>query len=160
MVILRSGAIAKEVEPSGRVKIAAAPDNGRANEPWQWRLTIGDSPSSESNLNGQNLRLSIPGSTEEKVLELVCEKNLVTGVMRLETLSSQRDLERADGELMVIYMHSGQLAFDQHRLGPGDAAIISGSEHFTVRAEPVAEQADFALVRLGSATDTGLVWIP
>ncbi|SDR80797.1 hypothetical protein SAMN04489752_0319 [Brevibacterium siliguriense] len=160
MVILRSGAIAKEVEPSGRVKIAAAPDSGRANEPWQWRLTIGDSPSSESNLNGQNLTISNPGSEGEKILELMCEKNLVTGAMRLETLSSQRDFERADGDLIVIYMHTGELAFDQHRLGPGDAAIISGSEHRTVRAEPVADQVDFVLVRLGSATETGLVWIP
>lgn len=160
MVILRSEAIAKEVEPSGRVKIAAAPDNGRANEPWQWRLTIGDAPSSQSSFNGSNLRLCHPDSKEVRILELMYEKNLVTGTMRLETLSSRRDFERDDGVLMVIYMHTGELVFDQHRLRPGDAAIISGSEHHTVRAEPVAGQADFALVRLGSATGTGLVWIP
>ncbi len=160
MVIIRSSAIEKEIEPSGKLKIAAAPDNGRSNEPWQWRLTVGDEPSRESTLNGQSLTLEDPKSGSQKILELACEKKLVTGTMRSEVQDSRFELGREDGELVVIYMHTGELAFDQHCLRPGDAAILSGNEHYRVDARPTDGQAGFALIRLGSLAHTGLVWIP
>lgn len=160
MVIIRSSAIEKEVESAGTLKIAAAPDNGRSNEPWQWRLTVGDEPSRESTLNSQSLTLLDPKSGSHRILELAWEKNLVTGTMRSEVHDTRFELGREDGELVVVYMHTGELAFDQHRLRPGDAAILSGSEHYIVDARPTDSQAGFALIRLGSLVDTGLVWIP
>lgn len=159
-VIIRSSAIAREAEPSGKYKIAAAPDNGRSDEPWQWRLTVSDGQATEPLLNGQRLILHDPKFGVDRTLELACEKNLVSGTMRSEVLDSQLELSRQEGELIVIYMHVGELAFDQHSLGPGDAAIVSGNEHYKVNARPVAGPAGFALIRLGSLADTGLVWIP
>lgn len=160
MVIIRSSAIANEVEPAGQLKIAAAPNNGRANEPWQWRLTVGDGSSPEPALNRQVLTVHDPKTGGDRVLELACEKTLVSGTMRPEVLDSALELGREEGELIVIYLHTGELAFDQHTLRPGDAAVISGNEHYSVEAKPVSDLAGFALVRLGALADTGLVWIP
>lgn len=160
MVIIRSGAIAREVEPSGKFKIAAAPDNGRANEPWLWRLTVGEHPSNQAVLNGQSLTLHDSHSNKERILELACEKNLVRGTMRTEVFNSQSELRRNEGELVVVYMNSGKLSFDHHTLCAGDAAIISGDEHYLVTTKPLADEAGVALIRLDSVTETGLVWIP
>lgn len=160
MVIIRSSAIAREVEPCGKCKIAAAPDNGRSNEPWQWRLTIGDHPSNQPALNGQDLRVRDPGSGEERILELAYEQNLVSATMRTEVFDSQRELSRNAGELVVVYLSSGELAFDHHTLGAGDAAIVSGAEHYQVTTKPLTDEAGVALIRLGSVTGTGLVWVP
>lgn len=160
MVIIRSGAIAREVESSGHRKIAAAPDNGRANEPWQWRLTVGDHSSAQVGLNGQSLALSDPDTGRKRILELACAKSLVSGTMCAESFRSQSELVRDEGELAVVYINAGQLTFDHHTLGAGDAAIVSGDEHFQVKTNPLSDEVDAALIRLGSTTDSGLVWVP
>lgn len=160
MVIIRSGAIAREIEPSGHRKIAAAPDNGRANEPWQWRLTVGDHSSAAGGLNGQSLALSEPETGRKRILVLACEKSLVSGMMRTVSFRRQSELVRDEGELAVVYINAGQLAFDRHTLGAGDAAIVSGDEHFQITTNPLSGEVGAALIRLRSTTDSGLVWVP
>jgi hypothetical protein len=160
MVIIRSGAIAREVEPSGCRKIAAAPDNGRANEPWQWRLTVGDHSSAQVGANGQALELSDPETGRKRILELACEKSYVSGTMCSESFSSQTELVRDEGELAVVYINAGRLSFDHHTLGAGDAAIVSGDEHFQVNTIPLSDELDAALIRLTSTSGSGMVWVP
>lgn len=160
MVIIRSGAIAREVEPSGKCKVAAAPDNGRSNEPWQWRLTVGEHPMKEAMLNGQSLTLRNLKSGHERILELSTEKNLVSGEMHTETFTSQSEMSRNEGELVVIYLNSGELALDNHTLGAGDAVVVSGNEHYKVKTKSLTNEVDGAIIRLAPATEIGLGWIP
>lgn len=160
MVIVRAGVIAREVEAFGRRKVAAAPDSGRANEPWQWRLTVGEQSSTDVSSSRQDLIFDDPVTGRREVLELACETNLVRGSINSEEFESRHELRRREGELVVVYVHSGQLAFDRHTLSTGDAAIVSGDEHYEVMTQPVSGRTDAALIRLEPVSETGLVWIP
>ena len=106
------------------------------------------------------MTLHDPSSGEDTVLELAIERNSVSATMCTEVFKSQCELSRERSELMVVYMSSGELAFGNHTLHRGDAAILSGNEHFKMTAEPLTDEVSLALIRLRSLTETGLVWIP
>ncbi|MHC6595135.1 hypothetical protein [Arthrobacter sp. C152] len=100
------------------------------------------------------------GTDSKGVLRLEVDPDAVTGTIESETISVPVNVSRAEGELVVVYVHTGELAFGDHSLGQGDAAILSGAEHYDVATKPLDREAGIALVRLASLTGTGLVWIP
>lgn len=175
MVILRAQSIAREVEGPGKCKIAAAPDSRRSNEPWQWRLLLNTGAQGDpEQWRDDNLVLPLPGAGGTTSLELAVDTDGVTAAMSSETINTGKELSRADGELLLVYVASGALDLGEHTIGAGDAVVLSGGEHHTVPVRPVATGADVALVRLAPqqhgpddaaerlASDdaAGLVWIP
>lgn len=160
MVIIRAEAIDRTSEAAGLYKVAAAPDSARENEPWQWRMTLATGQQAASIDSSNQLTLSSPEGAEGKSLELAIDANAVNGTLSRQSLSEETELVRQEGEIVAVYVSAGELAFGGHILGMGDAAIFSGGEHYVVPTTPLVESAEIGVVRLTSATETGLVWIP
>lgn len=160
MVIIRAEAINRTSEIPGIYKIAAAPDTVRHNEPWQWRINLLKGQAAAGKIDGQVLTFGAQDGAGDNALELQLDDEFVAAQMEPLAFSEDTQIIRDQGEIVAVYVTSGQLEFGGHPLRGGDVAIFSGGEHFEVEAKPNEGVAEVGLVRLTSTNEAGLVWIP
>lgn len=143
----------------GALEIASSPDTPR-RERWQWHLrtTPPDAPSSANSVSAP-LPLSDGSVTQ---LRLTIDPDAVGGNMASVSLTSPVRVQRSRDELVMLVVGRGAVLCDKaHLLGELDALVVAGDDPLELTAtQASAEPASLLLIRLHSADNGSVTWVP